>query len=376
MRKGLVILVVVLLTAPALAADWSFYGSQRIGTWYTEKSYPGDSSAYGGNSDAATQMYFQGNSRLGAKVKADKVTGQIELALGAGGDGGDTSVATRRAFGIWKVSDAISFKIGKDYSPVTDTINNQVFDSDDDLYGNGNFYGRRPAGLTLMVGNFELAALVPTYGADLNTTTNGVNGATGNTDPDSYIPRFEASYMLNLGAGYIKPYGGFQYYTVKPGASTAVTDELDVWSWVAGVSTVWNIGGFSIGGQLSYGMNQGNVQGWDPGSNARSSSSAYLKGGDDIADVYTLQAMLVPGFRINDSLKFEAGIGYRQDNANGAPGYSRKDDVWVAYLQALITLAPGVTLTPEVGYYDYLDGVNGDSQGYQWYAGAKWQIDF
>ena len=38
-------------------------------------------------------MYFQGNSRLGAKVKADKVTGQIELALGAGGDGGDTAVS-------------------------------------------------------------------------------------------------------------------------------------------------------------------------------------------------------------------------------------------------------------------------------------------
>ena len=150
-------------------------------------------------------MYFQGNSRLGAKVQADKVTGQIELALGAGGDGGDTSVATRRAFGVWKVSDFTSLKVGKDYSPVTDTINNQVFDSDDDLYGNGNFYGRRPAGLTLMLGDFELAALVPSYGADLNTTANGINGATGNTDPDSYIPRFEAAYMLRLGAGYIKP---------------------------------------------------------------------------------------------------------------------------------------------------------------------------
>jgi hypothetical protein len=29
-----------------------------------------------------------------------------------------------------------------------------------------------------------------------------------------------------------------------------------------------------------------------------------------------------------------------------------------------------------VGYYDYMDGVNGRDQGNQWYAGAKWQIDF
>jgi hypothetical protein len=376
-KKCVVVLMAALLAIPALAADWSFYGSERVGTWYTERSYPRESNSYGSGDDAATQWFFQGNSRLGAKVRADKVTGQIELALGAGDDGGDTSVATRRAYGVWKFSDIGSVKVGKDFSPVSDIINNQVFNSDDDLYGNGNFFGRRPAGVTLMLGNFELAALVPSYGADLNTTANGVNGATGNTDPDSYIPRLEASYNLNFNAGYIRPFGGFQSYTVKPGASATVTDELDVWSWVLGVSTVWDIGSFSIGGQASYGMNEGAVQGWDTGSNARSVSSPYLKpGGDDIADVYTLQLLIVPGVKISDTLKLEAGFGYRQDNADGAPGFSKKDDLWVAYLQAQITMAPGVYLTPEAGYYDYLDGVDGNSQGYQWYVGAKWQIDF
>jgi hypothetical protein len=376
MKKLIAVLAVLLFAAPAFAADWAFYGSERIGTWYTERSYPRNSDSYGSGDDAATQMYFQGNSRLGAKVKADAVSGQIELGLGAGGDGGDTSVATRRAYGTWKINDLASLKVGKDFSPVTDFVSNQWFDSDNDLYGTGNFYGRRPAGVTLILGGFELAALVPTYGADLNTTANGVTGATGNTDPDSYNPRFEATYTLKLGAGYIRPFGGFQYYTVKPGASTTVTDELDVWSWVLGVSTSWNIGAFSIGGQLSYGANQGAVNGWQTGYNARSSSSPYLKGGDDIADVYTLQALIVPAIKFTDTLRFEAGFGYRQDNADGAPGFSQKDEAWVAYLQALITMAPGVYLAPEVGYIDYMDGVNGNSQGYQWYVGAKWQIDF
>jgi hypothetical protein len=376
MKKLIAVLAVLMFAVPAFAADWAFYGSERIGTWYTERTYPSNTNAYGSNDDAATQMYFQGNSRLGAKVKADKVTGQIELALGTGGDGGDTAVATRRAYGVWKWSDNGGLKVGKDYSPVTDFISNQWFDADNDLLGTGNFYGRRPAGVTLILGGFELAALVPSYGADLNTTANGVTGATGNTDPDSYIPRFEASYDLKLGAGYIKPFGGFQYYTVKPGASTTVTDELDVWSWLIGVSTSWNIGAFSIGGQLSYGMNEGNVQGWSNGYNNRASGSAYLKGGDDISDVYTLQAMIVPAIKFTDTLRFEAGFGYRQDNADSAAGFSQKDEAWVAYLQALITMAPGVYLAPEVGYIDYMDGVNGNSQGYQWYAGAKWQIDF
>ncbi len=101
-----------------------------------------------------------------------------------------------------------------------------------------------------------------------------------------------------------------------------------------------------------------------------------LKNGDDIADVYTLQALIVPALKFTDTLRFEAGLGYRQDNADGAPGFSQKDEEWVAYLQAMITMAPGVFLCPEVGYYDYMDGRDGNDQGNQWYAGAKWQIDF
>jgi hypothetical protein len=364
--------------APAFAADWAFYGSQRVGTWYTYRDYGDAVNANGRDDDAGTQWYLQGNSRLGAKVKADKVTGQIELGLG-GSDGSDTDVTTRRAYGTWKFSDNAFLKVGKDYSPVTDFLSNQWYDGDHDMLGDGNFYGRRPSGLTLGFGNFEIAFLTPSYGADVGTTATGINGATGNADPDSYIPRVEASYNLKLGAGYIKPFGGIQYYTVdtpNAPATSNITDDLDVLSYVVGVSTSWNIGAFSIGGQVSYGMNEGAVTGWSTGSNARAISSPYLDGGDDIADVYTIQAMIVPALKFTDTLRFEAGFGARQDNADGAPGYSQKDELWIGYLQALITLAPGVYLAPEVGYYDFMDNRAGNDEGYQWYAGAKWQIDF
>jgi hypothetical protein len=47
------------------------------------------------------------------------------------------------------------------------------------------------------------------------------------------------------------------------------------------------------------------------------------------------------------------------------------------YGQAVITLAPGVFLIPEVGYFDFGDDLQDDEdRGSQWYAGAKWQIDF
>ena len=397
MKKLIAVIAVLLFVAPAFAADWSFYGSQRIASWYQDKDYGSNLGEINGqSSDASTQLYFQGNSRLGAKVKADKITGQIELGLGQGGDGGDTAVSTRRAYGVWKFADDASLKVGKDYSPVTDFISNQWFNGDNDLLGEGNFYGRRPSGLTLIVGNFELAALTPSYGylsmeSGTNlaaTTATGINGVTGTAqDPDSYIPRFEASYMLKLGAGYIKPFGGFQYYTVNQTVNSlpasSVQDDIDVWSYVVGVSTSWDIGAFSIGGQLSYGMNEGVTQGWSTGSNARASSSPYLNtNGQDIADVYTIQAMIVPALKFTDTLRFEAGFGYRVDNPDGAqprPGAVKNgqpDDMWVGYLQAMITMAPGVFLCPEVGYYDFMAGPNTGNQGSQWYAGAKWQIDF
>jgi hypothetical protein len=29
-----------------------------------------------------------------------------------------------------------------------------------------------------------------------------------------------------------------------------------------------------------------------------------------------------------------------------------------------------------VGYFDFMDDNAGNDEGYRWYAGAKWQIDF
>ena len=380
MKKLIAIFAVLLFVAPAFAADWSFYGSQRVATWYVDRDYGSSANNVNGqDDDQATQWYFQGNSRLGAKVKADKISGQIELGLGSAstgsvaGDGADTNVTTRRAYGTWKFSDNAWFKVGKDYSPVTDFVSNQWFNADNDLLGEGNFYGRRPAGLTLGLGNFELAALTPSYGADVGTTATGINGTTGG-DPDSYIPRFEASYNLVLGPGYIKPFAGFQYYSVEETGLGNVTGDIDVWSWLLGISTNWNIGAFSIGGQLSYGVNEGAVTGWSTGSNARTASLPTLKNGDDTDDVATIQALLVAALKFTDTLRFEAGVGYRNDDPD-ASGL-KKDEVWAVYLQAMITMAPGVFLCPEVGYYDYMDNTAGNSQGNLWYAGAKWQIDF
>jgi hypothetical protein len=70
-----------------------------------------------------------------------------------------------------------------------------------------------------------------------------------------------------------------------------------------------------------------------------------------------------------------AGGDDRPANVENAPVYSQKDDSWVVNAPRVITLAPGIYFIPEVGYY-YMDDAAAKEQGYRWYVGVKWQIDF
>jgi hypothetical protein len=373
MKKLIAIFAVLLLAAPAMAADWAFYGSQRVSTFYIQEDF-GDFEENSESDDWGLAWNFQTNSRLGAHVKADKVKGQIELGL-KGTDGGDIDVGTRRAYGVWMFADNASLKVGKDYSPVTRFISGQVFNEDAGLLGAGNFYGRRPGGLTLGLGSFNLALLTNA----LNTSAYaGAPAWPGTGDVDNNYPKVEADYMLKLGSFDIRPFGGFQYFQISStGASEAagtLTDDVDIYSYVIGIDSMVNLGAFYLGGQFSYGINWTNANWSNSLLGGTAGSLAVLDGTDDVKDTTSMQALLVAGLKFTPTLKFEVGAGYRSDDpdVNGVDA----DEMWSLYGQAVITLAPGVYLIPEAGYVDNMDDFAGDDEGYTWYAGAKWQIDF
>jgi hypothetical protein len=382
MKKLIAIFVVLLLAAPAMAADWSFYGSQRMATFYVADDY-GDFAVNGESDDWGLDWNFQSNSRLGARVKADKVTGHIELGL-KGSDGGDLDVGTRRAYGIWKFSDNAGLKVGKDYSPVTRFISGQVFAQDDGLLGSGNFYGKRPGQIGLQLGGFEIAAITNALGtggysitrAD-GTTATAPGVAPAGSDPDYNFPKLEASWLLKLGSFDIRPFGGFQYFNVSDTSVTraagTLTDDIDVYSYVVGLDSMLNIGAFYVGGQAAFGINWDNAN-WANARAGTAGSKALLDGTDDVKDTTTWTAMLVAGLNFTPQMKFEVGGGYRADDPD--LNDVDKDEMWQIYGQLVLTLAPGVYLVPEAGYLDKMDSFAGDDEGYQWYAGAKWQIDF
>ncbi len=389
MKKLIAIFAVLLFAVPAFAADWEFYGSQRMATWYIADDF-GDSQVNGEDNDWGLRWDFQDNSRLGVKVKADKVSGQIELALNGGDSntgqvggefngtsGGDGHVQTRRAYGVWKFSDNASLKVGKDYSPVSNLVSGQVFADDAGLLGQGDFYGKRPGQIGLQIGAFEIAFIT---NALKNSAPAAFSPQPSNADPDWNIPKIEARYNLKLGMFELIPFGGFQYYKVASTdaseAAGTLTDDVDIYSYVVGGVAKVNIGAFYVAAEGAYGQNWNNAN-WATGANPDSAvgSSALLEGGDDIKDSTSWLAMGLAGLVFTPQLKFEVGFGYRSDS----PDVNGVDDVtaWVAYGQSVITMAPGVYLIPEVGYIDLGDdAITGDDQGYQWYAGAKWQIDF
>jgi hypothetical protein len=428
MKKLIAVLLVLLLAAPAMAADWSFYGSQRMSTFYNARDF-GDFKQLGtgfANSgyddDWGLTWDFQGNSRIGARVKADKISGQIELALGQGSsnagngnnsNGGDGNVGTRRAYGIWKFADGASLKIGKDYSPVTNLVSGQVYESDAGLLGQGDFYGGRPGQLALQLGGFELAFI--TNAAKTSTWAGTVtapaalpaplnladfNVAPAGTDIDDNYPKIEARYTLKMDAFELIPFGGFQYFSVSEGNATALSDDLDIVSYVVGLNVRVNMGAMYFNAQGSYGQNWGNAN-WANGRSSSTDSRSFgtlqgvavaggasvsgayssasldpqVGGSDEVNDAKSWMVLGLAGLKFSDTLKFEVGAGYRVDDPN-LPGADEAEAV-ETYLQAVVTLAPGVFLVPEVGYIKYFDDpISDEDLGYAWYAGAKWQIDF
>jgi hypothetical protein len=160
----------------------------------------------------------------------------------------------------------------------------------------------------------------------------------------------------------------------ESGNSTVFTDDIDIYSYILGLEMGYEIGAAYIKAAGSWGQNWTNANWNSDDYTSNQNAGAALNGaGDDTKDCMSWQAALILGFKVSDTLLFEAGAGYCSDDNDAA---KNDDNAWAGYLQAVVTLAPGVYIVPEVGYFDFMDNADGEDEGYRWYAGAKWQIDF
>ncbi|MCP4722054.1 MAG: hypothetical protein GY860_21555, partial [Desulfobacteraceae bacterium] len=148
--KKLMIMVaaMVMLASSAYAADWNFYGSARVATFYNSVETISSGVASADNYSQA----LQGNSRIGATVKvSDELTGGFEYGTG---------VNVRKLYGEWNFG-AGKLLVGQTYTPLNWFYSDQVgVGGDMDLLAYGGVYSARQAMLQLTFGGLKVA-LVP-----------------------------------------------------------------------------------------------------------------------------------------------------------------------------------------------------------------------
>jgi len=337
MKKLFVLLAavafVVAFTVPAMSADWGFYGSARMSTFFN------DVEPEGGDSDTDLTWDLQGNSRIGANVKAGDIGGKFEYGSGP---------SLRQLFGTWNFGGG-TLLVGQTYTPVMSLISNQVYGGDNDLVSYGGIYAGRQPMIQLSIGGFKVGLVKPPTGNIVAAATN----------TDTSMPKIEAAYSFKAGAISLKPMFGYYSYTEENAAAS-----YDIDSYVLGLQLTAALGAVSIKANVSM-LNNGRSYGI---YSAASSQPWYDAANDEVVDNDSMGYNLVIGLKASDAMSFELGYGHTESELDDVEESDTEANSY--YAQAVIHLAKGIFVVPEFGVLDHKDVTTTT------YYGAKWQINF
>ena len=341
MKKLFIVFAVLCLAAPAMAADWNFYGSARFKTFYEDF----DPDEPGQDNEKNLTWNQQGNSRIGANVKVnDEISGRFEYGAGPN---------LRLLYGTYNFGGG-QFQIGQDYTPSSSYFySNSVFGDDGDLLGVGAFYLGRVPMVQVKLGGLKLAAI-------RQATPDGVGYAASET----LLPKLEVSYGYKADQFFVDVFGGYQTYEVT---TTAGNDE-DIASYVLGIGGGVNFGPVYFKAGLNMGENYGNYGAYNPGGLR---NKAEIDAGGNLRDTDNFGWLAVLGFKASDMLTLEAGYGVQEAELDGA---TNSDEIEQMYLNAVVNITKGFFVVPEVGLIK--DSPAGGNSSEAFYIGAKWQINF
>jgi hypothetical protein len=357
------------MAGSAYAADWNFYGSARVSTFWKDVDVDG-----GDDPDTQFEEGLQGNARIGANVKvSDELTGRFEY--GSGGNGETANV--RHLYGEWDFG-AGKLLVGKTYTPLNLLGSNQVYLDDGALEGyGGDLYAGRLAQIKLTFGDFQIAFVegdnvFVNYVAD-NPATPVDEEAFNETDGDQDImPAIHLSYALTVDNFVFTMAGGFHQFDIDNG-----TVDDDVTSWALGLDVAATFGAFYVTAQVNGGTNMGNLTLIDvTGEISKAAAGAGYAAvvGNEVVDNDAMGGRICVGYTFNEMFGVEVGYGYQQTEYDVNDSDEIESQSY--YIQFPITLAPGVQVIPEVGVVDYSMDDFGEEQEEITYFGAKWQINF
>jgi len=340
-------LALVLVAGSAYAAEWNFYGEAMIYTvWFETDVIDGDD----GDTQFAEGLYEA--AAIGAEVTvSDELTAGFEY----GTAGGVADIVL--LYGEWNFGSGI-LTVGKAVSPINVAYSNQLVAGEEEdlgLGGFGDFDQSEITQLKLTFGGFSIALINPEQDAWV-----GVDLLSSDVDTyetQAVIPMIAVCYKAEFDMGEIQIAGGYSTFEIN--------DDEDIDSFSIGLGSQLNFGAFGVFATFVWGQNIANLA--TPTATQFEGQAIY--DGNDVDDCESIGGTIGVAFSLNDMFALEAGYGYIYDE------YDELDVTSIAqsyYIQTPITLAPGVTVTPEVGMIDQRE--TGEDETL--YFGAAWAIAF
>jgi hypothetical protein len=411
MKKLLVVLLVLGLAAPAMAApQWFWYGSGRLNVGYVNNSQelnagvggqavnsiPGNDASIqptntdtGGLDDSGIVAMPTQAMRVGAKaVTSDSISGQVEIryidadtAWRLGGASGQVypyrGLYFRQIWGNWKFSQG-SLRVGVDYTPATfllysNSIGDSAFSGDEVGVTGGIPYISSQPQIKVTIGGFQAAIMEANKSNNLAL----VKAITPADDIDYNLPRIELAYQWNSPMISLRPILGYQTFDAMDRSAAAPYTETSksITSYLYGLGANIRLGAGYINVTAAGNQNGAQYGLWQ--TNTSTTNRASIVDGQ-VKDSTGIQAMLVGGFKINPMLTVEAGYAMNKTEKSTA---IKVENTWQQYyLQMPITAAPGVIFTPEFGVFDFGENKpatgTADKLGKSTYFLVQARIDF
>jgi hypothetical protein len=379
-RFGLILLslVVALSLAVPVMAEFDFYGTARVGTFYRDVE-GADAGALAGPAgqlkDGDDLIWRQCNSsQFGAKATNGPVSGHVEFGLF--GDQRENKVYTRLMYGTWKF-DGATLLVGQAYSPYDFPANQTAaqFNSDDGgMVGFGRLYDARKPQIKVSWDNgFYVSAIqnetiTSVTGYDIGAAVEeDVDGnlidAVGKTEKT--IPKIAVGYEGKVGKLAYGIGGAYNMFDLE---GPYLDGEESVDSYLFYLHGKTNLNVVDVKFNLHYGQNLTNF-----GIKEREWAGALVSEDGDIEDTESYGGYVQGTFAAGEKSKVNVGIGYvTSDNDL----YDEEDEQIAYFINMHIPVVAGFSVMPEVSYFDLMDDAMGVDQGNTLCAGLKWQMDF